>query len=107
MILRNPNQDLFEKEILRMQEEIFHKRLKERMWKIEGIFSEAKNMHGLSRAKYRGLQKMQIQAHMTSAAQNLKRPAIRDIKGEYGIMGVLKNTFRREKVISAKEIIVC
>jgi hypothetical protein len=33
--------------------------------------------------------------------------AIRDIKGEYGIMGVLKNTFRREKVISAKEIIVC
>ena len=76
VILRNPNQDLFEKEILRMQEEIFHKRLKERMWKIEGIFSEAKNMHGLSRAKYRGLQKMQIQAHMTSAAQNLKRLVI-------------------------------
>jgi hypothetical protein len=59
-----------------MQEEIFHKKLKERMWKIEGIFSEAKNMHGLSRAKYRGLQKMQIQAHMTSATQNLKRLVI-------------------------------
>ena len=29
-------------------------------------------------------------------------PAIRDIKGEYGIMGVLKKTFRREKAISAK-----
>ena len=28
--------------------------------------------------------------------------AIRDIKGEYGIMGVLKKTFRREKAISAK-----
>jgi IS5 family transposase len=76
VVLRNPNQDLFEKEILRMQEEIFHKKLKERMWKIEGIFSEAKNMHGLSRAKYRGLQKMQIQAHMTSATQNLKRLVI-------------------------------
>jgi len=36
-----------------------------------------------------------------------RETAIRDIKGEYGIMGVLKNTFRREKVISAKEIIVC
>ena len=33
--------------------------------------------------------------------------AIRDMSGEYGIMRVLKNTFRREKVISAKEIIVC
>ena len=33
--------------------------------------------------------------------------AIRDMRDEYGIMGVLKNTFRREKVISAKEIIVC
>ena len=29
------------------------------------------------------------------------------MRDEYGIMGVLKNTFRREKVISAKEIIVC
>jgi hypothetical protein len=73
VILRNPNQHLFEKEISRMQEETFHKRLKERMWKIECIFSEAKNMHGLSRAKYRLLQKMQIQAHMTSSVQNLKR----------------------------------
>ena len=33
-------------------------------------------MHGLSRAKYRGLQKMQIQAHMISATQNLKRLVI-------------------------------
>lgn len=72
-VTRNPNQESFEKEISRMGEDIFHKKLKERMWKIEGIFSEAKNIHGLSRAKYRGLQKMQIQAHMTSATQNLKR----------------------------------
>ena len=73
IIHRSWDQELFEQEINRMKEPIFHYKLRERMWKIEGIFSESKNMHGLSRAKYRGLQKMQIQAHMTSAIQNLKR----------------------------------
>ena len=73
IIHRSWDQELFEQEINRMKEPIFHRKLRERMWKIEGIFSEAKNIHGLSRAKYRGLQKMQIQAHMTSATQNLKR----------------------------------
>lgn len=73
IIHRNWNQWLFEQELSMMEKPIFHERLKERMRKIEGIFAEAKNMHGLNRAKYRRLQKMQIQTHMTSSVQNLKR----------------------------------
>ena len=45
----------------------------ERQWKMEGIFAEAKDNHGLSRARYRGRGKMQIQAYMISFVQNLKR----------------------------------
>lgn len=45
----------------------------ERSWKIEGIFAEAKENHGLDRARYRGRAKMQIQAYMTAIVQNVKR----------------------------------
>ena len=51
----------------------FIERMKERMWKVEGINAEAKNLHALKRVKYRGLPKVQIQAYMTGAVQNLKR----------------------------------
>jgi transposase len=47
----------------------------ERQWKMEGIFAEAKNNHGLGRARYRGRAKMQIQAYMIASVQNLKRLA--------------------------------
>ena len=43
------------------------------MWKIEGLFAEAKQKHNLSRAKYRGTSKVQIQAYLSATAQNLKR----------------------------------
>lgn len=63
----------FEEQLKRMQEPTFQAALRERMWKIEGINAEAKNLHTLKRAKYRGLSKVQIQAYMTGAVQNLKR----------------------------------
>jgi len=53
--------------------EEFKQKLNERMWKIEGVFGEAKNNHNLRKAKYRGLEKIQIQAYMTATVQNLKR----------------------------------
>jgi hypothetical protein len=43
------------------------------MWKIDGLFAEAKDNHGLARAKYRGRAKVQIQAYLTATVQNLKR----------------------------------
>lgn len=51
----------------------FKQKLNERMWKIEGIFAEAKNNHNLKKARYRGQNKVQMQAYMTAAVQNLKR----------------------------------
>lgn len=41
--------------------------------RIEHLFGEAKQSHGLSRARYRGLAKMNEQAMLTALAQNLKR----------------------------------
>ena len=43
------------------------------MWKMEGLISEAKQRHCLSRAKYKGLIKTQIQAYMVASALNMKR----------------------------------
>jgi len=43
------------------------------MWKMEGLFAEAKQNHGLARARYRGRSKVQIQAYLSATAQNLKR----------------------------------
>ncbi len=48
-------------------------KLGERMWKIEGLFSEAKVNHCLNRANNRGIVKVQIQAYMIGMVQNLKR----------------------------------
>jgi hypothetical protein len=72
-IRRNKHQVLFEETLARMKTAIFKERLIERFWKIEGIIGEAKNLHGLARAKYRGLQKMQIQAYLSASILNIKR----------------------------------
>ena len=72
-IFRGKNQQFFKTEQKRMQEKEFQEALRERMWKIEGINAEAKNYHGLKRARYRGLRKVQIQANMVGTVQNLKR----------------------------------
>lgn len=53
----------------------FKKKLWQRMWKMEGIFAEAKNNHGLRRARYRGRWKVQVQVYIISTVQNLKRLA--------------------------------
>jgi transposase len=40
---------------------------------IEGLFGQAKTFHGLSRAKLRGLENVEIQALLTATALNLKK----------------------------------
>jgi transposase len=72
-IVRNVDQDLFEEVQTRMRDPIFLHRVSERMWKSEGLFAEAKQNHGLARARYRGRAKVQIQAYLSAMAQNLKR----------------------------------
>ena len=58
-----------------MRDPAFRQKLSERMGKIEGLFAEAKQNHGLSRARYRGRSKVPIQAYLSATAQNLKRLA--------------------------------
>lgn len=41
--------------------------------RVEHIFAEAKNWHGLERARCRGIRAMQQQACMTATVQNIKR----------------------------------
>lgn len=74
-ILRNVHQDLFERIRRREQTRHFQRIQNERMWKMEGVFAEGKNCHGLNRARYRGRSKVQIQMYMTATVQNLKRLA--------------------------------
>lgn len=40
---------------------------------IEGIFGQAKVLHGMDRSKFRGLKKVEIQFLMTACALNLKK----------------------------------
>src|SRR5271170_3487617 len=72
-VLRNLDQDLFEEVQARMRDPTFRTKRSERMWKMEGLFAEAKQNHGLSRARYRGRSKVQIQAYLSATVQNLKR----------------------------------
>ncbi len=98
-IRRSLDQDLFEEVQTRMRDPIFGEKMSERMWKIEGLFAEAKQNHNLARAKYRGRPKVQIQAYLSAIAQNLKRLVAlfyywliaRPSQGKVGI--VLKSTW--------------
>lgn len=83
-IRRNIHQEFLEEVMKEMTQPIFAEKMRERRWKIEGLFAEAKNNHGLARAKYRGRGKVQIQAFMTAAIQNLKR-VMRMIPDKEGI----------------------
>jgi len=72
-VYRNPYQDEIDKVKRRQETTYFKGKLKQRQWKIEGLFGEAKENHCLRHAKYRGIQKVQIQFYMIAIAQNFKR----------------------------------
>jgi hypothetical protein len=72
-VCRILDQDLFEEVQATREEPEFGQRISEQMWKSEGLFTEAKQNHGLSRARNHGRPKMQIQAYLSAMAQNLKR----------------------------------
>jgi transposase len=73
VVYRSLQQNFFEEQLKRMKLPEFQDALKERMWTIEGINAEIKNKHGLKRARYRGITKMQIQANMAASVLNIKR----------------------------------
>ena len=75
-LCRNEHNVAIERVRRRQSGPVFKQRMVERSWKIEGLFAEAKERHGLRRAKYRGLEKTQIQAFGIGITQNLKRLAV-------------------------------
>lgn len=69
----NVNHPILEETAEREKTRSFRIARGERQWKMEGIFAEAKDNHGLDRARYRGRAKVQIQAYMIAVVQNIKR----------------------------------
>ena len=72
-VYRGIHQDEVEAVRRRQSTAKFRQRLVERKWKIEGLFGEGKQNHGLRRARYRGLPKVKIQFFMIAIALNCKR----------------------------------
>ena len=68
-VLRPIDQHLFDEVQAQMNEPEFGKKVAERMWKCEGLFAEAKQLHGLAPHKYRGRSKVQIQAYLCGSAE--------------------------------------
>jgi hypothetical protein len=64
-VYRNPHQHEIDKVRARQETKAFISKMMLRKWTIEGLFAEAKQFHGLRRARYRGLKKVAIQALMT------------------------------------------
>ncbi len=71
-VYRSPHQHEIDKVRARQETRAFISKMILRKWTIEGLFAEAKQFHGLRRTRYRGLQKVSIQALMTAMAQNIK-----------------------------------
>lgn len=81
----------------------FVTKLRERMWKMEGIFAEAKSHHGMRKARYRGRSKLQTQVYIISTVQNLKRMALTLLSLIKSILEDLKN----EGKVEGKMRLIC
>ena len=72
-----------------------YKLSQKRRKRVEHIFAEAKNWHGLERARSRGIQAMQQQACLTATVQNIKR-----------IVGHMRRKFRNTGVAACKTPVI-
>ena len=72
-INRNINEEYINKAKEHSTTSEFKAHVHERFWKMEGLFAEGKENHCLKRAKYRGIDKVQVQVKMSSIVQNMKR----------------------------------
>ena len=98
-VYRSLHQHEIDKVRARQETRAFISKMILRKWTIEGLFAEAKQFHGLRRARYRGLQKVSIQALMTAMAQNIKRI----IKQLFDIYWYLRRyPYFRKEILSAQ-----
>ena len=75
---------------------------------VEGIFGQAKNYHGMSKTRFRGIERVQIQFLLTATALNLKkmikRIGTKDIKSKicldfFEMIQNIMNFFRKFNLI--------
>ena len=81
IILRHKHQKYFDYQLSKLNTAKWKKLLQKRRYIIEGSFGDAKMNHGLNRAKYRGIKKVQEQSFMTAITQNIKKMINKDLKG--------------------------
>ncbi|MEW8386916.1 MAG: transposase, partial [Candidatus Thiodiazotropha sp.] len=72
-VYRSLHQSHIDRVRRRQSTRLFKTKLTERVWKVEGLFGEAKDNHCLRRTRYRGMANAQIQFYLTALTQNLKR----------------------------------
>jgi len=70
---RNIHQDAIDYQFRKRNEPYWKTMLKKRRYLIEGSFADGKNNHGLSRARYRGIEKVQEQTLLIATVQNIKK----------------------------------
>jgi transposase len=72
-IVRHEDQEYVEKTLNWLESPCAKVSIKERGCYAEWAIAEAKSLHGLSKTRYRGLEKVAIQGLMTASVQNIKR----------------------------------
>jgi len=72
-IVRHEDYQYVEKSLNWLQSPCAKLSIKERACYAEWAIAEAKGLHGLSKTRYRGLEKVTIQGLMTASVQNIKR----------------------------------
>jgi len=88
-IYRNIYQDYMDHQLSKRNSRVWRALLKLRKTIVEGSFADAKENHGMRRAKFRGLKKVQEQSFMTAIAQNIKRMA-KDYKKVKELPGIVQ-----------------
>lgn len=73
IIQRSQYQDNFDKINAQVDTPYFKHASRERFYKIEGVFSQAKRLHGLGKAHFRGRNKVQMQSFFTASIMNIKK----------------------------------
>ncbi len=73
IVERNIHQEYIDYQIEKKDSPVWKAMLRKRKTMVEGSFADAKENHGMRRAKYRGLAKVQEQSFMTAIVQNIKK----------------------------------
>jgi transposase len=98
-IRRNVYQDYIDFQLLKYGNSEWKKLMKKRQTIIEGSFANAKNNHGLGRAKMRGMKNVLEQSLMTAIAQNIKK-MISDIENKVEMSKVSISLFFRFLILN-------